>query len=83
MKRLWISFALVCSLSFAVLGWIGTRIYQKMPPIPTAVVSTDGAIVIRKRAGACCLRLHFVLERERKSRSARATDPGAGRRLTA
>ena len=46
MKKLWISFALVCSLSFAVLGWIGTRIYQKMPPIPASVVSTDGTIVI-------------------------------------
>ena len=34
MKKLWISFAVVFVLSFAVLGWIGTRIYQEMPPIP-------------------------------------------------
>ena len=46
MKKLWIAFALVLSISFAVLGWIGTRIYQKMPPIPATVVSTDGTIVI-------------------------------------
>lgn len=46
MKKLWIAFALVCVLSFAVLGWIGTRIYQEMPPIPDRVVSTDGAEVI-------------------------------------
>ena len=46
MKKLWISFALVVSFSFAILGWIGTRIYQKMPPIPASVVSTDGTIVI-------------------------------------
>src|SRR5436305_255191 len=46
MKKLWISFAVVFVLSFAVLGWIGTRIYQEMPPIPTRVVSTDGAVVI-------------------------------------
>ena len=46
MKRLWIGFALVLSISFAVLGWIGTRIYQKMPPIPDTVVSSDGAVVV-------------------------------------
>ena len=33
MKHLWISFALVIVVSFTVLGWIGTRIYQEAPPI--------------------------------------------------
>src|SRR3974390_2013947 len=46
MKKLWISFAIVFSLSFAVLGWIGTRIYQQMPPIPRSVVSTDGTVLL-------------------------------------
>ena len=46
MKKLWISFALVLVISFGVLGWIGTRIYQEMPPIPERVVATDGAVVI-------------------------------------
>ena len=46
MKKLWIAFALVLSISFAVLGWIGTRIYQKMPPIPTTIVSTDGTVLV-------------------------------------
>ena len=46
MKKLWISFALVFTLSFAVLGWIGTRIYQQMPPIPAKVVSADGTVVV-------------------------------------
>ena len=46
MKKLWISFAVVFTLSFAVLGWIGTRIYQQMPPIPAQVISTDGTIVV-------------------------------------
>ena len=46
MKKLWVSFVLVFFLSFAVLGWIGTRIYQKMPPLPDAVVTTEGAVVI-------------------------------------
>jgi nitric oxide reductase subunit B len=45
MKKLWISFALVLSVSFAVLGWIGTRIYQKMPPIPARIVTSDGVVL--------------------------------------
>ncbi len=47
MKRLWIAFAAVMTLSFAVLGWIGTRIYQELPPIPEQVVTTDGRVVFR------------------------------------
>src|ERR1041384_7296161 len=46
MKRRWIGFSLVMLLSFMVLGWIGTRIYQEMPPIPTKVVTTDGTVLI-------------------------------------
>ncbi|MEO8368086.1 MAG: nitric-oxide reductase large subunit [Candidatus Solibacter sp.] len=46
MKKLWIAFALVLVISFSVLGWIGTRIYQQMPPIPNQVVATDGTVVI-------------------------------------
>lgn len=46
MKRLWIAFALVMIVSFAVLGWIGTRIYQEMPPLPAQVVTTEGNVVI-------------------------------------
>jgi len=46
MKRLWWSFAAVLVFSFAVLGWIGTRIYQEKPPIPSAVLTTGGDQVI-------------------------------------
>ncbi len=46
MKRLWISFGLMMFVSFAVLGWIGTRIYQEAPPIISQVVTTDGTVVI-------------------------------------
>lgn len=46
MKQLWIAFALVLSVSFAVLGWIGTRIYQEAPPIVNKVVTTDGTVLI-------------------------------------
>ena len=46
MKKLWISFAAVLVLSFSVLGWIGVRIYQEMPPLPSRVVATDGSVVV-------------------------------------
>jgi nitric oxide reductase subunit B len=46
MKKLWIAFGAILVFSFAVLGWIGTRIYQEMPPIPDRVVTTTGEIVI-------------------------------------
>lgn len=46
MKRLWYLFAAVMIVSFSVLSWIGTRIYQEMPPIPNRVVTVDGAVVV-------------------------------------
>lgn len=46
MKRLWIAFTLVMVLSFLVLGWIGTRIYQELPPIPDKFVTTDGVTLV-------------------------------------
>jgi nitric oxide reductase subunit B len=32
-------------LSFAVLGWVGTEIYVKAPPIPQQVVNTQGDVL--------------------------------------
>ena len=46
MKRLWMLFAAVMIVSFAVLGWIGTRIYQEKPPLLERVVTTNGEVVI-------------------------------------
>ncbi|MBI1313038.1 nitric-oxide reductase large subunit [bacterium] len=46
MRRLWITFTLVMFASFLVLGWVGTRIHDEMPPIPDRVVTTDGVEVI-------------------------------------
>jgi nitric oxide reductase subunit B len=46
--KLWISFAIVFIVSFAVLGYYGGRIYQTMPPIPERVVSTDGTVLYTK-----------------------------------
>lgn len=44
-KKLWIAFALVMSISFAVLGYYGYEIYQKAPPIPLKIVSTDNKTI--------------------------------------
>lgn len=46
MTKLWTAFALVVALSFAVLGWVGVRIYQEAPPIPSRVVTEDGRVLI-------------------------------------
>ena len=46
MRKLWLGFTLVMVMSFLVLGWVGTRIYQEMPPIPDKVVTTDGTLLI-------------------------------------
>ena len=46
MKKLWLAFAVVLIVSFAVLGWIGTRIHDEAPPIVDQVVTTDGTVVI-------------------------------------
>ena len=44
-RKLWTWLAVICVLSFAVLGWVGTEIYVKAPPIPKQVVSTGGNVV--------------------------------------
>ncbi|MEZ6093429.1 MAG: nitric-oxide reductase large subunit [Pirellulaceae bacterium] len=46
MRRLWLAFIAVMVVSFAILSWIGVRIYQEMPPIPDRVVTTEGNVLI-------------------------------------
>jgi nitric oxide reductase subunit B len=41
-RKLWTWLALICALSFAVLGWVGTEIYVAAPPIPNKVVDIRG-----------------------------------------
>lgn len=48
MKKYWIGFSLVMIVSFAVLGWVGTRIYQEKPPVPEKVVTQNGQLVYTK-----------------------------------
>lgn len=41
-RRLWAWLAVMCAISFAALGWVGSEIYLNAPPIPKAVVSSTG-----------------------------------------
>lgn len=38
MKKTWIAFISVVTLSFIVLIWVGTEVYQTQPPIPDLVI---------------------------------------------
>jgi nitric oxide reductase subunit B len=42
MRRLWTGLIVVLVVSFGVLGWVGSRIYQLAPPLPDRVVTTGG-----------------------------------------
>lgn len=44
-RKLWIWLAVICGLSFSVLGWIGVEIYVTAPPIPKQVVSTNNEVL--------------------------------------
>jgi nitric oxide reductase subunit B len=45
MRRLWLGLAFVLVVSFGLLLWVGSRIYQQAPPIPDRVMTTDGRVV--------------------------------------
>ncbi|PWF46045.1 nitric-oxide reductase large subunit [Massilia glaciei] len=44
-RTLWRWLAVICVLSFAVLGWVGTEIYLAAPPIPRQVASSNGDVL--------------------------------------
>jgi len=44
-KKLWIIFILITTISLSVLGYFGHEIYQKAPPLPEKVVTTEGKII--------------------------------------
>jgi nitric oxide reductase subunit B len=43
-KKLWTWLAIICLLSFTVLGWVGREIYLKAPPM-AQVVDQNGAVL--------------------------------------
>ena len=47
--KLWALLAFVIFGSFAVLSYYGLRIYREAPPIPTRVVSADGAVLFTEQ----------------------------------
>lgn len=49
MKKTWITFISVVTLSFIALIWVGTEVYQTQPPIPdTVIIKDSGEIVYTK-----------------------------------
>lgn len=44
-RKLWTWLAIICALSFSVLGWVGTEIYVAAPPIPKQVISSNGDVL--------------------------------------
>jgi nitric oxide reductase subunit B len=44
-KRLWFALVTVLVVSFAVLGGVGVKILRNAPPIPSAVVASDGRVL--------------------------------------
>src|SRR5665647_2263035 len=44
-RKLWTWLGLICVLSFAVLGWVGTEIYVAAPPIPKQIVDSQGGVL--------------------------------------
>ena len=51
MKKIWIIFSSVVALSFIVLIWIGTEVYQTQPPIPeNVIVKETGEVLYTKEA---------------------------------
>ena len=43
-KKLWTWLAIICLLSFSVLGWVGREIYLKAPPIARVVDDTGSVL---------------------------------------
>ncbi|HZQ70371.1 MAG TPA: nitric-oxide reductase large subunit [Terriglobales bacterium] len=44
-KKLWIAFAIIITVSFAVLGGVGLKLVNQAPPIPQQVVTSDGRLL--------------------------------------
>ncbi len=47
-RKLWLGLAALLTVSFAVLLWVGNVIHQQAPPLPTAVVTSDGQTLYTK-----------------------------------
>ena len=45
-KKLWWTLIAVLAITFGILGYFGTEVYRKAPPIPAQFVSTSGNVVM-------------------------------------
>ena len=44
-RKLWTWLAVICVLSFSVLGWVGREIYVTAPPIPLSVTDSRAEVI--------------------------------------
>ena len=44
-KTLWIGFAIITLVCFAVLGFFGHEIYRQKPPIPEKIIDKSGVVI--------------------------------------
>jgi nitric oxide reductase subunit B len=44
-RQLWTSLSVLLLVSFAVLLWVGGEIHRVMPPVPSAVITSDGETI--------------------------------------
>ena len=47
-RKLWLGLAALLIVSFSVLLWVGYEVHQQAPPLPTAVVTSDGQTLYTK-----------------------------------
>lgn len=47
-RKLWMGLAALLAASFAVLLWVGNEIHRQMPPLPSAVVTSEGQTVFTR-----------------------------------
>lgn len=47
-KTLWWTLFGVLAVTFSLLGYFGTEVYRKAPPIPAQVVTDDGRVLMTK-----------------------------------
>tara|TARA_B100001939_G_scaffold250728_1_gene217668 strand:+ start:3649 stop:5916 length:2268 start_codon:yes stop_codon:yes gene_type:complete len=48
LSRIWIALIAVCVVSFGILLYLGSEIYQKAPPIPEKIISVEGEVLFTK-----------------------------------
>ena len=47
-RRLWWTLIAILVVTFSILGYFGTEVYRKAPPIPAKVISASGAVLMTR-----------------------------------